>query len=226
MDGRRPVGIMYVNTDVDDPSKEAEYNLWYQNVHFPDVSEPGLFVNCLMFHNVNSPPRPGEGKFLAFYESFWQDLDAAYAEFSKTVAKLRKEQRIHAGTRKALFGIYRQLSVNFSTGRRKRSQSVLAVHIESKEPRKDTDVKRWYIDTHVPEVVALGLWHTGSFNQLIEGQPFASVKDPGQPRFLALYESDIGDPRALSAEVASHFPKGVPDYVKIVGASMFYRASP
>ncbi|MCH8283503.1 MAG: hypothetical protein IIC20_02885, partial [Chloroflexi bacterium] len=72
MDGRRPVGIMYTNTNVDDPAKETEYNQWYHDVHFPDVTEPGIFVNATMFHNVFSPPRPGEGKFLAFYECYWQ----------------------------------------------------------------------------------------------------------------------------------------------------------
>ncbi len=227
MDGRRPVGIMYTNTNVDDPAKEIEYNQWYHDVHFPDVTEPGIFVNATMFHNVFSPPRPGEGKFLAFYECYWQDLDGAYAEFTKTVAKLRTEHRIHAGTARAFYGVYRQLTIVSSTDRRKRTQSLLAVRIDAQEPSKEADVKRWYTETHVPEVVELGLYHTGSFGELITGEPFRSMADPGQPRFLAVYESDIGDPQWLAGEVGRRFSSpGVPDYVQIDGASMFYRVSP
>jgi len=227
MDGRRPTGIMFVNTNVDSPAKEAEYSNWYQAVHFPDVCEPGIFVNALMFHNLRYPPPQGEAKFLAFYETFWPDIDVAYAEFStRLVAKLRAESRIHAGTRGALFGVYRQLSITFSTERRKRSQSVMAVHIDAKAPGKEQDVRGWYAGTHVAEVAALGLFHTGSFNELIDGPAYRTARNPEQPRFLALYESDIGDPQALGAAVAKHFPGGVPDYVKIRGASSFYRVSP
>ncbi len=227
MDGRKPTGIMFVNTNVDSPAKEIEYNNWYQAVHFPDVCEPGIFVNATMFHNVRYPPPPGEGKFLAFYETFWPDIDVAYAEFSaRLVAMLRAQNRIHAGTRKAMFAIYRQLCIHFSTDRRKRSQSVMAVHIDAKTPGKEAGVREWYVDQHIREVTGLGLFHTGSFSELSDGPAYRAVKDPEQPRFIALYESDIGDPQALGGMVAKHFPGGVPDYVKIRGAQFFHRASP
>ena len=64
MDGRRPTAIMYVNTDVDQPWKQDEYQRWYRDVHFPDVTEPGIFVQPEMFHNAVSPIPAGEGKFL------------------------------------------------------------------------------------------------------------------------------------------------------------------
>ena len=57
MDGRRPAGIMYVNTHIDDARHEAEYHNWYRDVHFPDVTQPGIFVNAAMFHNASTPPR-------------------------------------------------------------------------------------------------------------------------------------------------------------------------
>ena len=98
MDGRRPTGVMYVNTHVDDPNKEIEYDAWYRNVHFPDVTEPGMFVNATMFHNANVPPATGEGKFLAFYETYWEDVGAATDAFRGWVDVLGRESRIHAGT--------------------------------------------------------------------------------------------------------------------------------
>ena len=228
MDGRRPVGIMYTNTSVDHPTKEIEYNRWYHDVHFPDVTEPGIFVNALMFHNAVTPLPPGQGKFLAFYESFWPDLDFAYGEFSKTVKMLREQKRIHAGTAQpGLYGIYRQLSIHFSTQRRRRSQSVMAVMIDCKEKGKENDLKKWYNEKHVKEVVDLGIYHTGSFSQLITGEPFKQHITERHPNFMAIYESDIGDPQALAKEVGSRFPKNyVPSYVDIMGVSLWYRVSP
>ena len=66
MDGRKPTGILYVNTHVADPTIEIEYDRWYHDVHFPDVTEPGIFVEAMMFHNASVPPAENEGKFLAF----------------------------------------------------------------------------------------------------------------------------------------------------------------
>ena len=65
MDGRSPRGILYVNTGVEPPENAAEFEDWYHNVHFPDVTEPGILVNPVFFHNARVPPQGGEGRFLA-----------------------------------------------------------------------------------------------------------------------------------------------------------------
>jgi hypothetical protein len=225
MDGRKPTGILYVNTHVDDPAKEIEYDRWYHDVHFPDVTEPGIFVDATMFHNVNVPPAEGEGKFLAFYETYWKDVEAATSAFKDHVDVLVRENRIHAGTVGRSFGIYEQLRIVFSTDRRKRSQSVLAVHIDCTDDSKADELREWYTAKHVPEVVALGIYHTGSFNELVRTDAFAEPT-ANQPRFLALYESDIGDPSFLASQLVKAFPDVLPDYVQYRYASNFYRASP
>jgi hypothetical protein len=215
---------MYVNTHVGDASREAEYHNWYRDVHFPDVTEPGIFVNASMFHNASTPPQDGEGKFLAFYETFWSDIEAASLEFAKTVEKLRVEKRIHAGTLSASFGIYRQHAIVFGTERRKRSQSVLAVMIDCLDPAKLAALREWYAEKHIPDIIDVGLYHTGSLNEIVSAAPFAEVMK-GQARFLALYESDIGDPHFLAGELVERFGAGgPPEYVEIRGASNFYRA--
>ncbi|MBM4405170.1 MAG: hypothetical protein FJ039_03170 [Chloroflexi bacterium] len=227
MDGRRPTGLMYTNTDVSDPAKAAEYNNWYQAVHFPDVCQPGIFVNATMFHNTNPRPSHSEGQFLAMYETFWPDPDAAYREFTKTVAKLRAEKRIHAGTRKAYFAIYTLLSTVFSTERRKRTQSLMCILLDSSDPGKTGELKRLYLEERMPRVVNLGLFHTGSFGEIITGEPFRSTMDKNSPRFLLFYESDIGDPVFLRDEVAKAIPpETLPLFAAIRRVSTFYRASP
>jgi hypothetical protein len=217
---------MYVNTDVDQPWKQDEYHRWYRDVHFPDVTEPAIFVQPEMFHNAVSPLPAGEGKFLAFYETFWEDVPGAVSAFKRWVDVLFAERRIHAGTVNRRFVILRQLGVQFATGRRKRSQSLIAVHVDA-APGREGELRDWYLRTHVPEILALGVCHTGSLNERIEPDAFADVVQPDQPRFLALYESDFGDPLALSGLLAEKLPaERLPPFVKLRGASFFYRSAP
>ncbi len=225
MDGRKPTGILYVNTHVEDPTMEIEYDRWYHDVHFSDVTEPGIFVDATMFHNAKVPPGDGEGRFLAFYETSWKDVEAATAAFEEHVDVLVRENRIHAGTVGKSFGIYEQLKIVFSTERRKRSQSVLAVHVDCADDSKLGELREWYTAKHVNEVVELGLYHTGSFNERVRSGAFAEATGD-QRRFLALYESDIGDPRHLAGRLAEAFPDVLPDYVRVRFASNFYRVSP
>ncbi len=76
-----------------------------------------------------------------------------------------------------------------------------------------------------PEVVELGIYHTGSFNELVRSDAFAEPT-ADQPRFLALYESDFGDPRQLASRLVETFPDALPGCVQFRFVSNFYRASP
>ena len=239
MDGRRPLGILDVNTHVRTPDQEFEYDRWYQDVHFADVTEPGIFVQASMFHNASSPPAPGEGRFLAFYECMWSDLETASRAFSRAVATLWQEQRIHAGTAGRLFGIYRPHEWLARPERRPRSQSLLAEHLDCTDPARAPALLEWYARKRLPAALELGLHHTASISERLYGAqgfdrlardpaPAAAVdEDADQPRFLALYESDRGDPRWLARQLErrlAHDP--LPDFARVRLASSFYRASP
>jgi len=227
MDGRTPTGILYVNTHVSDPAVEIEFDHWYRDVHFHDVTEPGVFVNATMFHNANAPLPVGEGKFLALYETYWKDLSAATQALREHVGVLVQEDRIHAKTVAKSFGAYEQLAICFSSDRRKRAQSLVAVHVDCGDDSKLDELREWYTAKHVPEVVDLGVFHTGSFNELLPGSE-AIAERSSQARFIALYESDIGNPRYLGSQLFDAFPnaKALPDFVEFRFASMFYRVSP
>ena len=43
MDGRYPNGLLLALTNCNDPSKEDEFNTWYNDVHIPDVTASGVF---------------------------------------------------------------------------------------------------------------------------------------------------------------------------------------
>jgi len=226
MDGRRPSGILYVQTDVDAPHKEAEYHRWYLDVHFPDVALPGVFVSAAMFHNALAPTPEGEGRFLAFYETHWDDLAAASAAFKRWVDVLVAERRIHPGTLSRRIAILRQLGVVFATERRRRSQSVVALELDV-EPGRERELRGWGLRRDVPDVLEDGLFHTGSLNERIDEDAFAGIAAPDQARFLALFESDFGDPAALAAALAERRAAApLPGGVRLRRVSCFYRAAP
>jgi hypothetical protein len=226
MDGRQPTGVMYVNTHVDDPSKEAEYDLWYRQVHFRDVTEPGIFVNASMFHNANHPPAAGEGKFLAFYETFWDDVEVATEVFNTHVDQLARERQIHAGTLGVTFGIYRRLALEFAGQRRRFSQSVCAFLFGAGDANDAEALGRHYVEHCLGDALATGLFHTGSLHECVRSDAFAEAAGD-QPRFLALYESDLGDPRALAGLLGEKLGVGaLPEAASLRLASNFYRAAP
>ena len=223
MDGRRPTGILYVNTDVDAEAKQAEYDRWYHGVHFPDVTEPGIFVNALMLHQARVPTPPGEGRFLAFYETYWADVAAATARFAQHVEVWVKEGRIHPGTVSRRFGAYRQLALELATERRRRTQSLVALHVDAAHALSG-ELEGWWSGRHAAAVLRAGHFHGASLNELVQGEAFREVTGDQAP-FLMLYESDFGDPFALESEVLAALG-ALPTGASPRGASSFYRASP
>jgi len=76
--------IMLVYTNCTDPSREREFNDWYDNTHVPDVLEIPGFLNATRY--VNNNPSEGTGRFLAIYEIETEDI-------GKTVAALQENRR-------------------------------------------------------------------------------------------------------------------------------------
>ena len=53
MEGRYPQGLLLALTNCTDPSKEEEFNAWYNHMHVPDVTAPGIFRHALRFVNTD-----------------------------------------------------------------------------------------------------------------------------------------------------------------------------
>ncbi|MBI2866680.1 MAG: hypothetical protein HYX99_04910 [Chloroflexi bacterium] len=234
MDGREPVGIGYTPSYCADPADEPEFNRWYKEVHFVDVvkagflsnAKAGVLTNPLMFHNALAPLPPGRDKFLIMYEIYQQDIAGAMGEWVKYTPKLRQDYDQTKGIRSPNRGTYRVLRRVSGSGLNRRSQSLLAHRVNCSDPARLEELRRWFSEVRVPEVVATGLYHTGTFGELVE-RPSFPAESPGQTRFLALYESADADANGLSARVAQRFPlSGYPGYVKIMEDAAFRRDSP
>ena len=55
--------LLAVYTDCADPSREKEFNEWYDRTHLPDVLKIPGFVRATRY--LNTDPDSGPGKFLA-----------------------------------------------------------------------------------------------------------------------------------------------------------------
>ena len=76
--------VNIVETNCADPSREDEFNDWYDNVHLPDVLETPGFLSATRY--LIKDPEAGRGKYLAVYEIESEDIDATMA--------LRRKKRV------------------------------------------------------------------------------------------------------------------------------------
>ena len=59
-------GILIVLSNCKDPSREEEFNRWYEDVHFPDILNVCQFHTAYRYENVNPE---SAAKYLAIYET-------------------------------------------------------------------------------------------------------------------------------------------------------------
>ena len=69
-------GILVVESGPSDPSREDEYNAWYDGPHAADVCAVPGFVGCHRYKRCDGPTPT----YLAVYELEADDLGAAVAE--------------------------------------------------------------------------------------------------------------------------------------------------
>ena len=92
MEGRYPQGLPLALTNCTDPSKEEEFNAWYNHMHVPDVTAPGIFHHALRF--VTTDPSAPAGKYVATSETNWEDVSKAMPAHQEASVKLRERGRL------------------------------------------------------------------------------------------------------------------------------------
>src|SRR5712691_10684939 len=58
-----------------DPSREDEFNHWYNDIHLPVILRLPHFVSATRYEIAK--PAPGEGKYVAVYELDTDDVESA-----------------------------------------------------------------------------------------------------------------------------------------------------
>ncbi len=92
--------LLTVESNCCDPSREKEFNDWYNKIHLPDILETPGFVRAVRYENTN--PAEGQGKFIAMYEIETDDLASTLAQFDKIVNGRANERPCSGCGRRAL----------------------------------------------------------------------------------------------------------------------------
>lgn len=77
--------LLFAFSDCIDPSREDEFNEWYDNIHIPDMLETPGMIRATRWVNA-SPKENQRRKYLALYELEADDID----EFDRKVQEIGK----------------------------------------------------------------------------------------------------------------------------------------
>ncbi|MBI2165748.1 MAG: hypothetical protein HYU29_05025 [Chloroflexi bacterium] len=220
MEGRFPLGIRAVLTNCADAAKEREFNQWYTYTHLGDMLASGLVTHAIRYEDAS--PKPGEPRYLAIYEIERDSLETVPQKLAALVQGWRNQGRIHEALEMVSATMWRSIGPQFKTARtgRARVTGLFLTQTNCADASREQAFNRWYDGTHVPDILATGLYHTAYRFEAVSPQP-------GQARYLALYETDAEDSlRAAEELLGVHRPRWLAagrytDGLQVVSRSVF-----
>ncbi|MFN3974454.1 MAG: hypothetical protein ACK4K2_04130 [Dehalococcoidia bacterium] len=203
MEGRYPAGIRFVTAICTDLAKEEDFNRWYDAVHLVDMVATGLVSHPTRYRNAD--PASREAKYLAIYEV---EQDSLLEKIPQQVMERFMPQwvaqgRIHPALQVVARHMWRRIGPSFTTAKTGKAPitGLFAVQSHCADPAREGDFNAWYNSIHVPDVLATGLFHTAYRFEAV-------LPQPGQDRYLALYETDAPDLLTAVRElVEGHRPR-------------------
>lgn len=190
MEGRFSNGVLVALTNCKDPAREDEFNKWYSETHLPDITSTGLFKDAARFENVE--PKPGEAKYLAFYETDAEDLAEARTSLTALIGGLREAGRSSDLTDMVGGGIHRSIGPESTAAKGRSVTGLLLVSTDCKDAAKEEEFNTWYNEVHVRDILGLGLFHSAyRFENPNPGEVLG--------KYLAVYETDKDPAEAAAA---------------------------
>ncbi len=84
--------VLAVETNCSDPSRDNEFNDWYDNIHVPDILETPGMLRATRYENTR--PSEGRGKFLALYEIETDDIGQTMVALQENISAKAKQGRM------------------------------------------------------------------------------------------------------------------------------------
>ena len=192
MEGRYPNGILFCITNCNDPSKEEEFNYWYNHMHVPDTTSVGVFQHGIRYVNTN--PKAEEGKYAATYEINWDDVARAWAVYRYNSD--RRDPSRRSPLLELVLGrnVFKKRGGEYCSVR-KPMRGILAVLLNCKDPAREEEFNNWYTDVHIPDILDSGLYHSAYWYESLD------PTGTGGAKYLALYETDHHDPGQAGEEL-------------------------
>ncbi len=186
MEGRRPNGLAVVLVNCSDPDQEVDFDRWYNEVHLPDVCDPGVFPRATRFENPQAQGGENQPRHIAIYETDRDDPGAAWDDNRENTMSLRDQGRIHPTLKAVFVGVYKRWGgPNILSGRQ--TTGILVVLNGPSDLAREDEFNAWYDEVHIPDVVSTGAYHSAV-------RYVNTNKDTGQPKYLAIYETDASEP--------------------------------
>lgn len=190
-----PNGLICFFGDCSEPSRDAEFNRWYNEVHIPDVLEPGIFTACTRFEHRTAGAADLAPQYLAVYETERTDPWQALQEIRPYVGELREQGRISPDAIARMSAVFRpaggfQGSV-LPTGPTEIYIELVAANLQAPVQ----SVSTWYREIYLRDVLGTGLYDRGSLWQ-------ADSDDPTQPPLMALFEAQASDLPSIVEQLA------------------------
>ena len=109
--------IFIVESNCIDPTREKEFNDWYNNVHVPDIMST-KYVKKADRYELTTPPGKlnyirglvdGRGKYIAVYEIETDDIEATMAAFGEKMSVIAKG-RMSSLMKATCRGVYKKIA--------------------------------------------------------------------------------------------------------------------
>ena len=85
--------LLVAASNCSDPSREKEFNQWYDEVHVPDALETEGFISGTRYETDS--PEEGIGKFLALYEIETDDIEQTKAAMVTDMVRKAEQGRMN-----------------------------------------------------------------------------------------------------------------------------------
>jgi hypothetical protein len=167
------------------PSREDEFNFWYNYIHVPDVLRSGVFDRAYRYEAI----RNTKSKYLIVWESDFVSLPSAASRVDETLNRLKVEGRMWpVGEIVWTCDLFAIGHLAPHTGKTATFMAMNQTNCE--DSSREEEFNRWYNEMHVPEYLGAG-YHYSAYRY----QQYVTPKD-GEGKFMALYESEE-DPATL-----------------------------
>ena len=183
----RWINILETNCD---PTREDEYNAWYDGIHIPDILTTPGFVRARRFRIKDF--RDGRGKYMAIYEIETDD-------FERTM-KVRLERRVqeNAAGRGSVnrpnlgFSMWRDVAFKLFFEQTAPESSTsktgkwLNLVEQNCDPLREAEYHDWYNNMHIPDILKTPSFVSARRYEIKE------FRD-GRGKYLAVYEIETDD---------------------------------
>ena len=200
----RTVALEYV--DCTDPTREYEFNRWYNKVHVADLEMTPGIVGVHRYRNVAAELAEGQARYLTVYRINSDDPWGLMQEILPEGNRKRAEQgRMIDCMRTHLVTVWEFLVYRRTVSPLQRPEThlpdgmpeaIFAVPTFCTDPAREEEFYHWYLYTHFHDLLETpGLVQSHRYRTL-NPNPEAD-----EARYLALYEIDSDDPAAVVRQI-------------------------